>query len=79
MSYYMVNTTQAVGTAFSVAALTAVGAFFVISLINYSDLPEVFVDSENKCVKVVNYKNGDAYTCQDKDVILRKYNINKGV
>jgi len=75
MAYYMVNSKQVAGTAFSIAALTAVGAFLVITLISYFDLPEVYVDGENKCVKVVNYKNGDAYTCQEKDVILRKYHL----
>lgn len=75
MSYYIVSSKQVAGTAFSIAAMTAVGAFFVISLMAYFDLPQVFVDVENKCVKVVNYKNGDAYTCQDKDVVLRKYHL----
>ena len=75
MAYYMVSSKQVAGTAFSIAAMTAVGAFFVISLINYFDLPEVSVDGGGKCVKVVNYKNGDAYTCQDKDIVLRKYHI----
>ena len=75
MAYYMVNSKHVASTAFSIAALTAVGAFFVIALINYYDLPEVFVDGENKCVKVVNFKNGDAYSCQDKDVVLRKYHL----
>lgn len=75
MAYYMVNAKQVTGSALSIAALTAVGAFFVISLMNYFDLPEVSVDLEGKCVKVVNFKNGDAYTCQDKDVVLRKYHL----
>ena len=75
MSYYMISAKQAAATAFSIAAMTAVGAFFVISLMAYFDLPEVFIDGETKCVKVINYKNGDAYTCQDKDVVLRKYHI----
>lgn len=75
MAYYMVSSKQVAGSAFSIATLTAVGAFLVISLINYFDLPEVHVGPDNKCIKVVNYKNGDAYTCQDKDVVLRKYHV----
>jgi hypothetical protein len=71
----MVSSKQMFSTAFIIAALTAIGASFIIILINYFDLPEVFVDMENKCVKVINYKNGDAYTCQDKDVVLRKYHL----
>lgn len=77
MAYYMVSGKQVAGSAFSIAALTAVGAFLVISLITYFDLPEVAIDNEGHCVKVINYKNGDAYTCQDKDIVLRKYHVIK--
>lgn len=75
MAYYMVSSKQVAGTAFTIAVTTAVSVLLLISLINYFELPEVYVDGENKCVKVVNFKNGDSYTCQDKDVTLRKYHI----
>lgn len=75
MSYYMVSSKQMFFMALSIAAMTAVGAFFVISLMSYFDLPEVSIDNEGKCVKVINFKNGDAYTCQDKDITLRKYHV----
>ena len=75
MAHYMVSSKQVAGTGFTIAALTAVGAAFVISLINYLELPEVYIGVDSSCVKVVNYKNGDAYTCSDKDVILRKYHV----
>lgn len=75
MAYYMVSSKQVAGTALTIAALTAVSAFFIITLINYFDMPEVYINGEGKCVKVINFKNGDAYTCQDKDVVLRKYHV----
>jgi hypothetical protein len=75
MAYYMVNAKQVAGTAFAIATLTAVSAAFMITLVNYLDLPEVYVGPDGACVKVVNFKNGDAYTCADKDVILRKYHV----
>ena len=75
MAYYMVSSKQVAGTAFTIASLTAVGAFLVITLINYFELPSVYVGPDGKCVKVVNYKNGDAYACQDRDVVLRKYRL----
>ena len=75
MAYYMVSSKQVAGTALTIAAVTAVTAFFIITLINYFELPEVYIDGEGKCVKVINFKNGDAYTCQDKDVVLRKYHV----
>ena len=71
----MVSSKQVAGSALTIAALTAVSAFFIITLINYFDMPEVYIDGEGKCVKVINFKNGDAYTCQDKDVVLRKYHV----
>lgn len=37
-------------------------------------LPEVQVTMDDKCTKVVNFKNGDAYNCEDVDVLLREYN-----
>lgn len=75
MAYYMVSSKQVASSALSIAALTAVSAFFIITLINYFDLPEVYIGGDGKCVKVINYKNGDAYTCQDKDIVLRKYHV----
>ena len=38
-------------------------------------LPEVHVDTTGACVKVVNYENGHAFNCQDKDVLLRRYRL----
>lgn len=38
-------------------------------------LPEVQYSVNKVCVKVINFKNGDAYNCEDVDVLLREYNI----
>jgi hypothetical protein len=43
--------------------------------LNYLELPEVQVDLTGKCLKVINYKNGDAFACQDRDVTLRRYRV----
>ena len=77
MAYYMVSSKQVAGTAFTIAVTTTVSVLFLITLIKYFELPEVYLDVEGKCVKVVNFKNGDSYTCQDKDVTLRKYHVIK--
>ena len=58
----------------TMSALISAGA--VAGFILYKDqqdLPKVEVDPSGKCVQVLNYKNGDAYNCQDVDVLLRKY------
>lgn len=57
------------------AILISVCLFAVDTFIRWMDLPEVHRNSNNQCVKVINYRNGDAYGCQDVDVILRKYRL----
>lgn len=73
-TYHIVSTGQlfsgALTTGFFAAAAVALTYMFLM----YLDLPEVQVDPDGKCVKVINYKNGDGYQCQDVDVVLRKYN-----
>ena len=41
---------------------------------DYMSLPQVIKNGDD-CASVINYKNGDAFTCPDVDVILRKYRI----
>jgi hypothetical protein len=36
-------------------------------------LPEVHTDIAGTCVKVVNFKNGHAFNCNDVNVLLRRY------
>jgi hypothetical protein len=40
---------------------------------SYKLLPQVIIDGNGQCVKVVNFENGHAFTCQDVDVVLRQY------
>lgn len=72
-TYHIVSTGHVLSTAVIIALAAAGSVFCVISLINYFDLPEVYVTPEGRCVKIVNFKNGDGFQCQDKDVVLRKY------
>ena len=74
MSYIMVSKKQLNVSVFVIILSIAVISWFIKSFFDYLDLPEVWM-SQGSCVKVVNFKNGDGYTCQDKDVILRKYVI----
>lgn len=76
MAFYMVNTKQIASTVAITALFAAVATVFVNTLISYFEMPEVYVSAtDGSCVKVVNFKNGDAYTCTDKDIILRKYHV----
>lgn len=56
----------------SVLSASLVGT---INFVNqYFLLPEVYVSkTDEKCVKVLNFENGHAFTCSDVDVLLRKY------
>lgn len=74
MSYYVASGKQLIGITLAIAVFLTVCIWFGNVTMAYLDLPEVFM-SEDKCVKVVNFKNGDGYTCQDKDVVLRKYKL----
>lgn len=75
MSNYIVSTSQILAFAVSTAAVAFAAAFVGTLIINYYNLPEVHLDKDGKCVRVVNYKNGEGFTCQDRDVVLRKYRL----
>lgn len=76
MANYVVTSKQMLATTVSIAALQAAFVFATISFYEWQQLPEVAMDGD-KCVKVINYRNGDAYQCQDKDIVLRNYRIAK--
>ena len=74
MTLYTVTTKQLLGAAILMSILTA----SLIGINNYVNqyllLPEVNVSkADDKCVKVVNFENGHAFTCNDVDVLLRRY------
>jgi len=74
MSYIMISKKQLNISVFTIILSLAMISWFMKTFFDYSELPEVWM-SQGSCMKVVNFKNGDGYTCQDKDVVLRKYII----
>lgn len=72
VKYYQVTGFQL----FTMAILTGIiGAALVIintSVKEYLQLP-IVVYQADKCESVVSYQNGEAFTCEDVDIILRKY------
>jgi hypothetical protein len=72
MAMYTVSQAQLM-TATVLSALIAAGTTVMyFQFKERQSLPTVYqVDS--KCTSVVNFKNGDAYTCEDVDIILRNY------
>jgi len=73
MSYQMISNKQLAVSVSSIIILVVSCMLLIHILFNYLDLPDVYVGQDGTCVKVINFKNGDGYTCQDKDVTLRKY------
>ena len=74
MTLYTVTVKQLIAFAALLSIITA----SLIGINNYVNqyrlLPEVhFSASDEKCIKVVNFENGHAFTCNDVDVILRRY------
>ena len=72
MAHYVVSGKQLLSTTVAIAVFLAICVWLASLLGAYLDLPEVWL-ADGKCNKVVNFKNGDGYTCQDVDVVLRKY------
>lgn len=77
MKYYMFTSSQLAMLALLVALLLSSSIIGATSYQDHQDLPTVLVDDTGKCIRVVNYKNGDGYSCEDQDVILRRYKLDK--
>ena len=74
MSYHIVSSKQLTMAALLTCVLTTSLIEINTQVKEYLALPEVVIKgSDNSCIKVVNYENGQAYNCQDVDIILRKY------
>jgi hypothetical protein len=77
LSFYTLSSKQLLVNSLLISLVTAgltVGGY---AAKEYYDLPTVFFNSKAQCIKVINYKNGDAFNCQDVDNILRRYRILK--
>lgn len=73
MTYYLVSTKQMIMNSFMIALLAA--GLVEVNRIYHErrNMPEVHISGNNMCVKVINYLNGDAFNCNDVDVVLRRY------
>lgn len=73
MKLYTVSTIQLLVCSVLIATI---GAAEVIAYSQYKEqqvIPQVQVNPDGTCVKVLNFNNGEAYNCQDVDVLLRRY------
>lgn len=78
MAFYTVSMKQLIINSILISIVSAsIVILFMISKEYFIDLPDVYKNTEGKCIKVINFKNGDAYNCNDVDVVLRKYHLIK--
>lgn len=75
MTMHVVSTWSLLIASLIVGLMSAAGVVAITAWLNFIELPIVVVDADNKCLKVLNFKNGDGYNCQDRDVVLRKYRL----
>lgn len=76
IKYYQVSGFQLFMMAVIVGVISAALITINTAVQEYLQLPMVHF-SNDQCVVVSNYKNGDAFTCSDVDVVLRKYRTAK--
>lgn len=74
MTYHVISTRQLLVAVVWQAALVAALLAGLATWYEYHQLPEVQYQ-DGKCVKVINYRNGDAYSCADLGVALRRFNV----
>ena len=72
MSNYIVSGKQLGISIATIALFVTACAGLGVTILNYLELPEIHVDGDGKCLRVINFKNGDAFVCQDVDITLRK-------
>jgi len=72
--YQLVTNSQMIVFGIFVAIIASCIVIAVQFAQDWLSLP-VVIQKDGECASVVNYKNGDAFTCPDVDVILRKYRI----
>ena len=74
MTFYSISIKQLAAFTFFMSLFTICTSSAVIYYSVWRLLPEVYISTDDgKCVKVVNFDNGHAFTCNDVDVILRRY------
>lgn len=76
VKYYQVTNMQLFIMAITIGVIAAALITINNRAMDYLQLPVVTM-VDDKCVSVVNYKNGEAFTCGDVGTILRNYRIKK--
>jgi hypothetical protein len=75
--YYIVSNLQILISAVLAAVLSASLIVINTAVNNYFELPVVSMTADGKCATVTNFKNGEAFTCNDVGMLLRNYRVKK--
>lgn len=73
MRYSIVSNVQLFCCSILIGLFSASAVALFNMYTSYKMLPQVVTDKAGQCLKVVNFENGHAFTCQDVDVVLRQY------
>lgn len=73
-NYHVMSSTQMFFLSILISIISSALIVINIYVKDYLLLPVVMPSAEN-CIVVKNFRNGDAYTCNDVGSILRKYRI----
>lgn len=76
VKYYSVSNTQLFVMAILIGVFAAALITINSTIKEYLQLPMV-TTVDDKCVTISNYKNGEAFTCNDVGTILRNYRTKK--
>ena len=72
---YIISTCKIVLAALIIGVICGFFGVMYFEFCRYRELP--IVEFTNKtCKNVINFKNGDAYNCNDVNVVLRRYRSN---
>lgn len=71
--YYVISYFQLFLMAVMVGIISAALSIINTAAKEYLQLPIVHNSADGTCKQVSNFKNGDAFTCHDVNVILRNY------
>lgn len=73
--YFQVSTTQLFLMSILISILVTALLVINTSIKEYLQLPIVTMATDGKCAAVSNFKNGEAFTCNDVGTILRNYRV----
>jgi hypothetical protein len=73
--HYVISNLQLAFATVTIAIFVTIGTIAANMVLANLELPQIVLAPDGACAKVINFKNGDGYACQDKDVTLRKYKI----